>query len=94
MLEGLAEAHPVDDASGMEVFYTAQHLVQEVGQPLVIQLHLYDLTQVGVHQLHDQVSDKEPTQAFKTPRKTERRKEPDSGHGHRGRYLHILEFFK
>lgn len=55
----------MNDASGVEVFYTAQHLVQEVGQPLMIQLHLYDLTQVGVHQLHDQISDKDPTEAFK-----------------------------
>lgn len=64
-LEQLAEAHPVNDASGVEVFYTAQHLVEEIGQPLVIQLHLYDLTQVGVHQLHHQISDKDPAEAFK-----------------------------
>lgn len=55
----------MNDASGVEVFYTAQHLVEEVGQPLVIQLHLYDLTQVGVHQLHDQISDRNETEAFK-----------------------------
>ena len=55
----------MNDASGVEVFYTAQHLVQEIGQPLVIQLHLYDLTQVGVHQLHDQISGKDPAEACK-----------------------------
>lgn len=55
----------MNDASGMEVFYTAQHLVQEIGQPLVIQLHLYDLAEVGVHQLHHQIPDKDPTEAFK-----------------------------
>lgn len=32
----------------------------------MIQLHLYDLTQVGVHQLHHQISGKDPTEAFKT----------------------------
>lgn len=33
----------------------AQHLVEQVGHPLVVQIHLYDLAEVRIHKLHDQV---------------------------------------
>lgn len=56
----------MNDSGGVEVFNAAQHLVEEIRKPLMIQLHLYDLTQVGVHQLHHQISGKDPTEAFKT----------------------------
>lgn len=65
-LPQLVEAHPVNDSSGVEVFNATQHLVQEIRETLMIQLHLYDLTQVGVHQLHHQIPGKDPTDAFKT----------------------------
>lgn len=37
------------------MLYPAQHLVEEVGHALVVQVHLYHLAQVSVHQLHHQV---------------------------------------
>lgn len=37
------------------MFDAAQHLVQQVAHPLVVQVHLDDLAQVGVHQFHHQV---------------------------------------
>ena len=49
------KGYPVNDAGGMQVLDATQHLVEQVGQPLVVQLHLDDLAQVGVHQLHHQV---------------------------------------
>lgn len=52
-----AAAYPVDDAGRVEVFDTTQHLIEQIGQPLVVQLHLNDLAQVSIHQLHHQVSD-------------------------------------
>lgn len=48
-------SHPVYDAGGVQVLNSAQHLVEQVGQPLVVQLHLDHLAEVGVHQLHHQV---------------------------------------
>lgn len=53
------EIYPVNDAGGVEVFDTAQHLIKKIRQPLVVQLHLNDLAQVGIHQLHYQVAGKE-----------------------------------
>lgn len=47
----------MNDASGMQVFDTTQHLIEQIGQPLMVQLHLNDLAQVGIHQLHHQVPD-------------------------------------
>lgn len=46
----------MDDPSRMEVFNSTQHLVQQIGQPLVVQLHLNDLAKVGIHQLHYKVT--------------------------------------
>lgn len=67
-----ADAYPVNDASSMEVFDTTQHLVEQVGQPLVVQLHLNDLAQVRIHQLHHQVSDRAETEALKRSYKRKR----------------------
>lgn len=52
-----AATYPVNDAGRVEVFDTTQHLIEQIGQPLVVQLHLYDLAQVGIHQLHHQISE-------------------------------------
>ena len=49
-------AHPVNDTGRVEVLDATEHLVEEVGHALVVEVHLDDLTQVGVHQLHHQVS--------------------------------------
>lgn len=53
-----AAAHPVYDPGTVEVFDATQHLIEQVRQPLMVQLHLNHLTQVGIHQLHYQVSDR------------------------------------
>lgn len=45
-------SYPVNDASRVKVFDTAQHLVEQVGHSLMVKLHLDHLAQVGVHQLH------------------------------------------
>lgn len=45
----------MNDAGGMEVLDATEELVEEVGHALVIEVHLDDLAQVGVHQLHHQV---------------------------------------
>jgi len=47
--------YPVYDAGGVEVFDATQHLVEEVGHSLVVEVHLDHLTQVRIHQLHHQV---------------------------------------
>lgn len=46
----------MDDPCRVEVFNSTQHLVQQIGQPLVIKLHLNDLAKVGIHQLHYKVT--------------------------------------
>jgi hypothetical protein len=46
----------MDDAGRVQVFDSAQHLVQEVRHALVIQIHLNHLTQIRVHQLHHEVT--------------------------------------
>lgn len=48
-------SHPVYDAGRVQMFDATQHLVEQVGHPLVVQLHLNHLAQVGVHQLHHKV---------------------------------------
>ena len=45
----------MDDAGCMQVLDAAQHLVEQVGQPLMVQLHLDHLAQVSIHELHHQV---------------------------------------
>ena len=49
------ETNPVYDARCMQVFDTTQHLIKQVRQTLVVQLHLNHLTQVSIHQLHHQI---------------------------------------
>lgn len=34
------------------MFDTTQHLVEQVGHSLMVELHLNHLAQVGIHQLH------------------------------------------
>lgn len=46
---------PVDYARRVEVLYAAEHLVEQVRHALVVQVHLYHLAEVGVHELHHQV---------------------------------------
>jgi hypothetical protein len=33
----------------------AQHLIEQVGHSLVVEVHLYNLTQVRVHKLHNEI---------------------------------------
>lgn len=49
-------SHPVNDAGRVQMFDAAQHLIEQVGHPLMVQLHLYHLAQVGIHQLHHKVA--------------------------------------
>ena len=49
----------MDNAGEVEVFDATEHLVEEVGHPLMVQVHVDHLTQVGVHQLHHDVQIKE-----------------------------------
>lgn len=44
--------YPVNDSGGMEMLDAAEHLVKKIGHPLVIQIHLDHLAEVGVHQFH------------------------------------------
>lgn len=52
-------SHPVNDAGRVQMFDAAQHLIEKVGHPLVVQLHLNHLAQVGVHQLHHKVTEQD-----------------------------------
>jgi hypothetical protein len=45
----------VNDARQVEVLDAAEHLVEEVGHALVVQVHVDHLAQVRVHQLHHDV---------------------------------------
>ena len=45
----------MDDAGEVEVLDAAQRLVEEVGHALMVQVHVYHLAQVRVHQLHHDV---------------------------------------
>lgn len=45
----------MDDAGLVEVVDAAEHLVEKEAHPLVVELHVDDLTEVGVHELHAQV---------------------------------------
>jgi len=35
---------------------STEHLVQEIRHSLMVQVHLYDLTQIGVHEFHHKVN--------------------------------------
>lgn len=45
----------MNNTGGVQVLDAAQHLVEEVGHALVIQIHLDHLAQIRVHELHHQV---------------------------------------
>lgn len=45
----------MDDPCRMQVFYPAEHLVEEVGHSFVVQVHVDDLAEVRVHQFHHEV---------------------------------------
>ena len=53
---------PVDDAGEVEVLDAAQHLVEEVGHALMVQVHVDHLAQVRVHELHHDVEVEEVLQ--------------------------------
>ena len=53
---------PVDDAGEVEVLDAAQHLVEEIGHALMVQVHVDHLAQVRVHELHHDVEVKEVLQ--------------------------------
>ena len=38
------------------MFDTTEHLIEEIGHPLVVQIHLDHLAKIGIHQLHDQIT--------------------------------------
>ena len=46
---------PVDDAGGMEMLDAAKHLIEQIRHSFVVQIHLNDLAQIGIHQFHDQI---------------------------------------
>ena len=52
----------MDDAGEVEMLDAAEHLVEEVGHALVVQIHVDHLAQVGVHQLHHDVEVEEVLQ--------------------------------
>ena len=53
---------PVDDTGEVEVLDAAQHLVEEVGHALMVQVHVDHLAQVRVHELHHDVEVEEVLQ--------------------------------
>lgn len=42
----------MNNSRGMQVLDAAEHLVEQVGHALVVEIHLYHLAEVRVHQLH------------------------------------------
>lgn len=40
---------PVDDASGVQVSDATEDLVEQVGHPLMVQVHVDHLAQTGIH---------------------------------------------
>lgn len=40
----------------MKMLDATKHLIEQIGDAFVIKLHLNDLTQIGIHQFHDQVA--------------------------------------
>lgn len=41
--------HPVDDTSGVQVSDATEDLVEQVGHPLMVQVHVDHLAQTGIH---------------------------------------------
>ena len=46
----------MDDASGMKMFDSTQHLIEKIGDSFMIQIHLNHLTEIGIHQFHHNVN--------------------------------------
>lgn len=40
----------------MQMFDAAQHLIEQVGHSLMIEIHLNNLAQVRIHELHDEIN--------------------------------------
>lgn len=47
--------YPVNDASGVQVPDATEDLVEQIGHPLMIQVHVNHLAQAGIHQLHHKI---------------------------------------
>lgn len=47
--------YPVYNTSRMQVFNATKHLVEEIGHTLMVKIHLYYLTKISIHQLHDKI---------------------------------------
>lgn len=39
----------------MQMPNATEDLVEEIGHPLMVQVHVYNLAQAGIHQLHHQI---------------------------------------
>lgn len=48
--------YPVNDASRVQMPDATEDLVQEIRHPFMVQVHVDDLTQVCIHQLHHKVT--------------------------------------
>lgn len=48
-------SYTVDYPSFVQMVDPAQHLVEQEGHPLVVQLHFDHLAEIGIHVLHDEV---------------------------------------
>lgn len=44
--------YPVNNASRVQVSDATENLVEQVGHPLMVQVHVDHLTEAGIHQLH------------------------------------------
>lgn len=42
----------------MQMPNATEDLVEEIGHPLMVQVHVYNLAQAGVHQLHHQIPER------------------------------------
>ena len=45
----------MDNSGRMKMLDAAEHLVEQIRHPLVVQIHLNDLAQIGIHELHHQI---------------------------------------
>lgn len=46
----------MDNTSRMQMLDPAEHLIQQITHALMVQIHLDNLTQVGVHKFHDEIN--------------------------------------
>lgn len=47
--------YPVDNASRVQVPDATEDLVEQIGHPLMVQVHVDHLAKAGIHQLHHQI---------------------------------------